>query len=192
MTEVTGSSIILKYKEYFVFEIQKKHKWITFDGNKVKLGISCIGGKVEGNEKPLETLHREAKEEISVDVSIEPIEKPFIVNPGYDVEWLDSNENENAFFYWYGYKGYRICTYYGQALQHPKPKDLAGVLLIDFETLVKAFRNNATVGELAKMGAVIIEKDNIPRDAYIFPVNTVEVLCKLYENGEKLIHWALK
>ena len=188
MTEAFGASIVLRYKDYFVFEIQKKHKWIVDDSNNINIGIGCIGGRIEGDETPLEALYREAREEISTSITIDYVDNPFVVSPDFQIEGIDGSKDEKIFFYWHGYKGIRICTYYGETLEPPRPNDLAGVLLVKFETLMKAFKTNSTVAEVVSMGGKVIEKDTIPREAYIFPVGTVEVLCKLYENGEEVMN----
>lgn len=66
----SGTACLLWHDGRMVFEIQKPTKWVREPGKEPGLGLGCIGGSNEENETPLQTLQREALEEIGCPLEI--------------------------------------------------------------------------------------------------------------------------
>lgn len=197
MIKTVGASIILQYNDRFIFEIQKKHKWRKNNNGIYQIGVGCIGGNIENGETPHETLHREAMEEIGSKISIFHIEKPFTVDSSFNVSFLsDSEYSSNIFFYWHGtketYLQNRICTFWCGALGEPYPDDIPGILITHLNTLFTTFETNQTLESILCRGAVLKAKEEIPREAIIFPVGTVKVLFFLYREKQDYIKMLLE
>jgi hypothetical protein len=56
MATTVGTSAIVLYQNQYIFKIQKFKKWDVDASGVTRIGIGCIGGKIEINKTPLETL----------------------------------------------------------------------------------------------------------------------------------------
>jgi len=191
MIKTVGASAVIKYKNKYIFEIQKRHKWYHCSGSNIVIGIGCIGGSIENEESPIETLRREVKEEIKTKINIIEWNSAFTINSNLEVNTIESKLEENLFFDWYGtrepYKKNRICVFLGEVIGDPFPGDLPGLLIADIELLIECIKNQSTIKHCINKGMEIINKEEIPLEAKIKGVGTVKKLEELYENHKSRI-----
>lgn len=191
MNKTVGASAVIKYKNKYIFEIQKRHKWHLDSENNIIIGIGCIGGSIENREFPNETLRREVKEEIKTKIDIIKWSQAFTVNSNLEVNTIESKLEEDLFFDWYGirepYKKKRICVFLGEVIGEPFPGDLPGLLITDIKLLIKCVKNHTTIKHCIDKGMEIISKEEIPLEARIKGVGTVKKLEELYENHKSRI-----
>ena len=183
---ILGSAVLLRYRNQLLFELQKKSKWQRSPEGTLHIGLGCIGGHVEADESPIETLHRETLEEIGCQLRLDTPSSPlFLVRAGRAVESPPpSPSDDRVLFYWQAEKpGYipnaRVAVYAGTTPDEARPDDLAGVLCMDAETLLQFGSIGLTVAEVLERGGTLIEREIIPRDAVLQPIGTVEILLDL-------------
>ena len=73
---LSGAACLLWHDDRMVFEIQKSAKWVREAGRPPGLGLGCIGGTVEEGETPMQTMRREALEEIGCPLKISSGARP--------------------------------------------------------------------------------------------------------------------
>jgi len=67
---VVGASAIVRDEEAYYFEISKAKFWTEEDDGRISVGIGGIGGHIEEGENEIACLHREAREELGVDLRV--------------------------------------------------------------------------------------------------------------------------
>ena len=67
---VVGASAIMRDEEAYYFEITKPKFWAEDEDGHALIGIGGIGGSIEEGENEITCLHREALEELGVDVRV--------------------------------------------------------------------------------------------------------------------------
>jgi 8-oxo-dGTP pyrophosphatase MutT (NUDIX family) len=184
---IIGVSIILKYGNGLLFEIQKSHKWVDRPDGKAGIGIGCIGGGVEEGEGPYGALQREALEEIGCSVELEPCQDAFLADDRGNARPLEGPVPEGAAFLWEvdrpGYiRGARVAVFVGKPSGTPRPVDLPALLTMDVPKLQFCARGTAPLGDLLARGAGLQERQPIPRDAVPFPIGTPEILVGLLDS----------
>ena len=182
---ILGASAVLKRDGLFVFEIQKSSKWIRQEDGKLSMGMSCVGGGIEGTETPLEALEREVMEEIGCEVDLESDDLPFSVTPDLEVvRSRDLDLPEGCHFIWEGDEpgfipGGKVVVYAGCPVGDIRPDDLAAVILADSSLYFQIGKGQLTLEEVIDRGGRLIEKTPISRSAYLFLTGTAELLFKL-------------
>ena len=67
---IVGASAIVQDEKAYYFEITKPKFWDEDEDGHVLIGIGGIGGSIEEGENEITCLHREALEELGVDVQV--------------------------------------------------------------------------------------------------------------------------
>ena len=192
MATTVGASAIVLYKNQYIFEIQKSKKWDVDSSGVTRIGIGCIGGTIEINETPLETLQREALEEIGSPINIIKYKQPFSLTSDLDIcDILPGKEKIGLFFYWFGtkdpYRECRICVYLGKVNKTPVPDDLGGLLIADIPLLINCLDHDFSFNQCIDRGMELIAKEKIPLQAKMKAVGTVRALDVLYHHYRERI-----
>lgn len=155
MIKTVGASVVLKYNDQYLFEIQKRHKWHHNLGKELLICIGCIGGAIEEGESPSEALMREVKEEIGTEIKILEWKQPFAIDSNREVT-DESKLEENIFFDWYGarepYRNSRICVFLGEVIGAPFPGDLPGLLVTDIQLLLECVKKHPRSNSVSTKG----------------------------------------
>ncbi|HBL48924.1 MAG TPA: hypothetical protein DDZ65_01580 [Firmicutes bacterium] len=186
--KIAGSSVILRYGDRFVFELQKSYKWNMDETGRVWIGLGCIGGSIETGEGPLQALRREAREEIGVEIDILPAPGMLIVNTDNSVEDAANPEQyKGVAIQWYGdrpdYADSIILSYLGTARTKPVPEDLPGIILAQPRDLLRTLRESLTLAELRQSGIELISRVSLPDHAKLAPRGTAKRLFYLMEHA---------
>ena len=187
-----GVAAILKYRGQLVFEIQKPHKWIQHDSGDRSIGVGCIGGTIEHDEPPEEALQREAREEIGCEIRWQSAKKPFSVSPNGTVSPVSACDIlDGVHFFWGGdaprhVPGAKVAVFVGEPTDRPAPKDLPALLYMTLATLIDVAAPTTTVAHAIEMGASVVERQELPRDATLSFVGTPAVLISLKERSPDL------
>ncbi len=192
MEQIVGTACILRYGTAWLFELQKQHKWRQrADGTPV-IGVGCIGGRLEHNERPRQALQREATEEIGCTVELQTPRNRILVAPDLSVRRLAPGEGDPlAALYWEEAKpgfipGAKVAVYLGTPVGEPKPDDLPAVLCAPRPALSMIWAGG-TIRELERIGCRLLERAPIPRDARLEPVGTVAVLGRLRHASSAIV-----
>jgi hypothetical protein len=187
---ILGASVLLRHEGRLLFEVQKPAKWTHAPGGEIIIGIGCVGGRVEPGESAIEALQREALEEIGSTVLLDTPASPFFVGPDGAVRMLDPRETreveEGVLFLWEGsgpdlIKGGQVAVFSGTAQGHPRPVGLPAIIGLDLETLFECRARGLTVEEVLGRGAILMERQTVPRNARLLPVMTAGVVAALPE-----------
>jgi len=167
---VAGSSVILRYGDRFVFELQKPYKWSIDETGRVWIG-----------------LRREAREEIGVEIDILPAPGMLVVNTDNSVvDATDPEQYKEVAIQWYGdrpdYANSLILSYLGTTRTRPVPNDLPGILLAQPKDLLRALHESLTLGELRQSGIEMISRVSLPDSAKLTPRGTAKRLFYLMEH----------
>ena len=190
---IIGVAAILRTSGRLIFELQKRSKWIRNGSGTLQIGLGCIGGRLEPKESPLMALYREALEEIGCQVHLDlpTTPCPFLVHPDYTIEQLHHvTEEWPAIFYWQGNQpsdlpGVSVAVFSGRVEGEIQLGDLPGVLCMDRAILSKLNQQQLSIGEVLQSGGILIEQEEMPREALLMPVATVKVLLELQRHAPK-------
>lgn len=191
--KILGASVVLKCQDRFVFEIQKPSKWVRHENGTFSMGMSCIGGGIEGNETPLEALKREVMEEIGCGVNLKSGHFPFSVTPDMGVvTGEDLDLPEGCHFIWEGNEpgfipGGKVVVYAGHLVGDIRPDDLAAVVLTDPSLFFEIGQERLTVEEVINRGGQLIEKEPISQNNDLFLTGTAELLFKLASINPQIV-----
>jgi 8-oxo-dGTP pyrophosphatase MutT (NUDIX family) len=187
MSLIVGVAILLRSGGQFLFEIQKAANWRRRPDGLVEIGMGCIGGSLQPQETPRQAIEREVREEIDCGVEIEPAPRTFLVDARGAVRRLAPREvPEGAFFLWERARGgpgfipgARVAVYLGRVLGDPAPGDLPAILEMALLTLRESLDGTVMLQDLLDRGALLREREPVPRRARVRPVDTARVVAEL-------------
>ena len=100
---IMGVAILLREEDRFLFELQKRSKWRRQGDGALRIGMGCIGGRVEEGESVEGALRREALEEIGCEIACDGSTHPFSIDPSGVVSPLCSESvPDGVRFVWEG------------------------------------------------------------------------------------------
>jgi 8-oxo-dGTP pyrophosphatase MutT (NUDIX family) len=170
-----------------VLEVQKTSKWIRESDGQVRIGLGGIGGKIEDGETPVTALQRESLEEIGAAVHIASAPFTIAVDPDGVAHECDWTDEPRPILVWESgdpnrHKGVQVVVFLGHLLSVPRPGDLPAVVTMSLAAMSTLASVGPTIEDLIQAGALLKEREQIPRDAKVIPVGTISVLCNLGEN----------
>ncbi|MCE2441489.1 MAG: NUDIX domain-containing protein [Candidatus Latescibacteria bacterium] len=182
---IIGAAIVLKEKNGFLFELQKRAKWKHAPDGVLEAGMSCIGGTVEEGESLEDALQREAMEEIGCSVAVDRSTHPFSIDPEGNASPLPPGSvPAGVQFLWEGndpgfVPGAKVAVYAGHAIGRAAPGDLSAIATLKPELFYELARESFTVERLEAQGGILKERVRVPRSARVKPVGTAARLLEL-------------
>jgi len=195
--DVEGVGLVIFDKALSLFALSKPKYWVK-DKDRVFISYGCVGGKVEEGESIMEAALREAHEEISTDVRIISSEKSYIIDLDLKVHLLKQEWSINPIaIYFVKYPGKPgdpsntkqsfigkvhvfLCELNGQ----PKPaSEVPAILWTDWKVIQDNIGSYFPLSKFLE-GGKIEEQKEIPRNAYLYPMWTPEILGKAFEGQD--------
>ncbi len=190
--QIIGVSCLLMNDMGLVFEIQKPHKWRQENDGQLVIGLSCIGGSLEEKETPVAALQREAQEEIGCRLHLRSARTTFEISPDKDIWVRDWSVSDlKPAIVWEGSDpGYipnaKVAVYLGNLKGYAKPQDIAAVMFMDFESMLRIGSGQMQVKDIIACGAELRHHKPIPTQAQLKLVGTPDVFYNLYTTHQKI------
>ena len=190
---IIGAAIVLKEKNGFLFELQKRAKWKHAPDGVLEAGMSCIGGTVEEGESLEDALQREAMEEIGCSVAVDRSTHPFSIDPVGNASPLPPGSvPAGVQFLWEGndpgfVPGAKVAVYAGHAIGRAAPGDLSAIATLKPDLFYEFATESFTVETLEERGGILRERQRIPRSARVKPVGTAARLLELQRRYPELL-----
>lgn len=181
----SGTACLLWHDGRMVFEIQKPAKWVQEPGKEPGLGLGCIGGTNEENETPLQTLQREAVEEIGCPLEITSARITADITDGAirlrdDVHidgrvpamlWTVTHPSYDP--------GTKVAVFLGVCQDEPQPDDLPAIALGTPHRVFELLAREATVAQARAAGVEFRQKIELPQEGRLLLANTLKRLVFL-------------
>ena len=181
----SGAACLLWHDDRMVFEIQKPAKWVREAGRPPGLGLGCIGGTVEEGETPMQTMRREALEEIgcplkissariTADITDDSIQLRDDVRIDGRVPamlWTVTHPNYDP--------GTKVAVFLGVCQDEPQPGDLPAIALGTPHRVFELLAGEATVAQARETGVEFRQKIELPQEGRLLLANTLKRLVFL-------------
>jgi hypothetical protein len=186
-----GSGLLVSSEFGLCFTLKQKHRWSNNEIGAPVLPFGGIGGKLNNNELPSDSLHREAQEEVGSDIEI--------IDKGNDVILINKEKvkkitlatnilNEPLPLIIFrspraelGRKQFtNVLIYTGKFISEDiKPLDDPALLEIKPKLLKKMVETPMTVSDFYKAGGRITSNIELPENGILKPIGTAmaAVLC---------------
>ncbi len=179
----------------FCFTLKQPHRWGKTDEGLPSLPFGGIGGKLEKDELPAASLHREATEEVGSDVEI--------ANPGEEIILMD-NENIQKIRISTGLQNEPLPIIIfrsprGEAGRKPftnvliyagkftsseiRPIDDPALIELDAELLLQLAERPMSVIDFQKAGGRITSRIDLPNDGILKPIGTAIAAARCLKAG---------
>jgi hypothetical protein len=181
----SGAACLLWSGARLVFEIQKPTKWVCQEGHPPDIGLGCIGGTMETGETPLETLQREAVEEIGCSIDI--VSARLCADMTDDTVALRTDVaidgHVPAMLWTVTHPAYdpgtKVAVFLGHCLGQPQPDDLPAIALAGPELITALDTTAISVATAKENGVEFREKILLPTAGRLVLANTLQRLAGL-------------
>lgn len=191
----SGTGMLIMNGLNFCFTLKQPHRWGRTEAGDILLPFGGIGGKIEKNESPLASLHREALEEVSSDVKVIGSGGRCIMIDQQSLQVINlyselSNEPLPEIIFRspraeIGRKPFTNVLIYRAAFVSDRisPLDDPAILEIDQQLLVQLVDTPMTVAEFKRCGGKINSKINLPEAGLFQPVGTALAIARCLRAG---------
>lgn len=180
------TSVFLKYENQFVFGLKDSKNWL-YENNKRKASLSAFGGKLEEGIETNQFLKKYCTQELGINIEI--IDSPHTYidyhNRLKKLPIIDSAKGElrpQLITIVQGRHSTKpntiIFSYLGHTKYKPHSIKYSALLLAREQVLVQMFKNEKTVSELKKAGAIFEERIKIPDNLYLYPTGSLNSLLR--------------
>jgi 8-oxo-dGTP pyrophosphatase MutT (NUDIX family) len=194
-----GTGLLITRGHGFCFTLKQPHRWGKTPEGIILLPFGGIGGKLEKNELPSHSLHREAKEEVGSDVEIISSNGETILISNEKIEKIYlSTKLEREPLPWIIYKSPKaepgrkpftnVLIYGGIFLSNQIfPLDDPAILEIGPELLIEIAEKPTSLKEFCQKGGRMISRIEIPSNGILKPIGTAKALYLCLKEKEKTI-----
>ena len=180
------ASVFLKYDHQFVFGLKDSRDWF-FEHGKRKATLSTFGGRLEDGVNPTLFLKDYYSKELGVSIDIKDSPHTYI-DYHHRLKKLPSNSLKGEIrpqmitivqqARHSSVPNIVIFSYSGNSKNKPQSIQHSALFFGREVVLVQMFKNEKTVGELKKAGAVFEERIKIPDNLYLYPTGSLNSLLR--------------
>jgi len=194
-----GTGLLITRGYGFCFTLKQPHRWGKTPEGITLLPFGGIGGKLEKNELPSHSLHREAREEVGSDVEIISSNGKAILISNEKIEKISlSTKLEQEPLPWIIYKSPKaepgrkpftnVLIYGGIFLSNQIfPLDDPAILEIETDLLIEIAEKPTSLKEFCQKGGRIISRIEIPSNGILKPIGTATALYLCLKEKEKIV-----
>lgn len=179
----------------FCFILKQSSRWGKNENGTPTLPFGGIGGKLEKDELPSQSLHREAQEEVGSDVEIIGSGERAILMDANSIQIISlstqlkdeplpiiifrSPKQEE------GRKPFtNVLIYMGEfSSQQLKPLDDPALIELSKELLIRIAKEPMTIAEFQKAGGQITSRIELPAEGILKPIGTAIAAARCLEQG---------
>jgi hypothetical protein len=194
-----GTGLLITRGHGFCFTLKQPHRWGKTPEGITLLPFGGIGGKLEKNELPSHSLHREAKEEVGSDVEIISSNGKAILISNEKIEKISlstklGQEPLPCIIYKSpktepGRKPFTNVLIYGGIFLSNQifPLDDPAILEIEPELLIEIAERPTSLKEFCQKGGRMISRIEIPSNGILKPIGTAKALYLCLKEKEKIV-----
>lgn len=193
--DVEGVGLIIFDDDQSIFALSKPKYW-TREKNRTLISYGCVGGKVEEGETVLEAAEREAYEEVSSDIDIISSKETYVIDLDLKVQQIKQKLKINpVVLYSVRYPGTpgdpsvkdtsfigKVHVFFAKLKGKPVPSsEVPAILWTKWDIVQKNVGSYFSLSKFLEKGK-IEEQIEIPRDSFLYPMWTPEIICKAFKN----------
>lgn len=195
--DVEGVGLIIFDNNQSIFALSKPKYW-TKEKNRTLISYGCVGGKVEEGETILEAAKREAYEEISSDIDIISSKETYLIDLDLKVQQVKQKfKISPVVLYYVRYPGKpgdpsvketsfigKVHVFFAKLKGTPIPSsEVPAILWTRWDTVQKNIGLYFSLSTFLVKGK-IKEQIEIPRNSFLYPIWTPEIISKAFKSND--------
>lgn len=193
ISEVEGhfdlyGSVFLKYENLFVLSLKDSKDWVTENGRR-KASLSTFGGKIDENIDIIQFLKNTCFQELGIHIDIYDSPYAYIdyhhhlkripldVKKGEICPQIITIVHKQSHFTSVSSNTINF-SYLAYTKEKPNSGDYSALLFAREHILLQMFKNEKSVQDLRKNGAIFLERIRIPDDLFLYPQGSLNSLLR--------------